>query len=163
AEGRRQGAAERARFARACLVESPEASIDSVVPAMHRPRPLTHVPGLAPVLLLVGSLAHAGAAAAGEPGSGPGSPPTVTIRPDTMRADELGSWRANLVIENKAGVGLYADSLSYEWKSDDPDSSASPHAGSVALTGLIALIAPASAGESTGMQWSSSAQFIRGT
>jgi dienelactone hydrolase len=50
-----------------------------------------------------------------------------------------------------------------EWRSDDPDSTPGPRTGVQALMGLVAVIAPASAGESTGMQWTSPADFERGT
>ena len=109
--------------------------------------------------LLLAARAHSAPA----PGASQGSPPVFHVEPDTLYADESGNWHAGLVIENKAGFGLYPDSLSMEWRSDDPDSTPGPRAGVLALMGLVAVIAPASAGETTGMQWSSPADFERGT
>ena len=104
------------------------------------------------VAMLLAARAHAGG----------GAPPVFHISPDTLYADEGGIWHASLVIENRAGYGLYADSLSMEWRSDDPDSTAAPHAGVAPLMGLVAVIGPASAGETMGMQWSAPADFVRG-
>ena len=108
-------------------------------------------------LALVALLAAAPTHAAG------GTPPGFKVIPDTLRADEAGTWHAGLLIENKAGYGLYADSLTMEWRSDDPDSTAAPRSGVTPLMGLVAVIAPASAGETTGMQWTAPADFERGT
>ena len=105
------------------------------------------------VALLLAARAHAAG----------GTPPVFHISPDTLRADESGVWHAGLQIENRAGYGLYADSLSMEWRSDDPDSPTAPHAGVMPLMGLVAVIASASAGETTGMQWSAPADFERGS
>ena len=110
------------------------------------------------LLLLLAALlprASSGAAAA--------TPPVFTVTPDTIRADETGLWRANLSIENKATYGLYPDSLSMEWRSDDPDSTTAPHAGLDPLQGLAHVIGAASAGESTGLQWTAPANFERGS
>jgi len=103
--------------------------------------------------LLLAARAHAAA----------GAPPSFHINPDTLVADESGVWHAGLLIENHATYGLYADSLTMEWRSDDPDSTAAPHAGVTPLMGLVAVIGPASAGESAGMQWSAPADFERGS
>jgi len=121
-----------------------------------RPRPRGRfgmsAPGLLVATVLLATRAHAA-----------GAPPAFRVDPDTIRADESGDWHASLVIENKAGYGLYPDSLVMEWRSDDPDSTAAPHVGVSPLMGLVAVIAPASAGESTGMLWSAPADFERGT
>jgi hypothetical protein len=92
-----------------------------------------------------------------------GTPPAFRIDPDTLRADASGTWHANLVIQNHAAFGLYADSLSMEWRSNDPDSTAAPHAGVTSFAGIVQVIGAAGAGESTGMQWSAPADFERGT
>ena len=120
-----------------------------------RGRTGTSAPLLVAVALLLATRAHAAGA--------PPAPPAFHIQPDTIVAEESGNWRAGLVIENKAGYGLYPDSLAMEWKSDDPDSSAAPRSGVTELPGLVQVIASASAGETTGMQWTAPAEFERGT
>ena len=97
------------------------------------------------------------------PARAAGAPPAFRMEPDTVRADDTGNWHAALVIENKADFGLYADSLTMEWRSDDPDSTPGPRSGLSPLMGLVHVIAPASAGETTGMQWTAPADFERGT
>ena len=111
------------------------------------------------LLVAAGLLPAARAHAAGAPPA----PPVFRVEPDTLVAEETGNWRAALVIENKAGFGLYADSLTMEWKSDDPDSSATPRSGVTELQGLVKVFAAASAGETSNMQWSAPADFERGT
>jgi len=117
----------------------------------------------APSVLALAVLLLAARAHAADAGATQGTPPVFSIDPDTLYADDTGNWHAGLVIENKAGYGLYADSLTMEWRSDDPDSTPGPRSGVQPLMGLVAVIAPASAGESTGMQWTSPADFERGT
>jgi hypothetical protein len=117
----------------------------------------------APSVLALAVLLLAARAHAADAGASQGTPPVFSIDPDTLYADDTGNWHAGLVIENKAGYGLYADSLTMEWRSDDPDSTPGPRSGVQPLMGLVAVIAPASAGESTGMQWTSPADFERGT
>ena len=116
----------------------------------------------APSVLALAVLLLAARAHAADAGATPGTPPVFRIDPDTLYADDTGNWHAGLVIENKAGYGLYADSLTMEWRSDDPDSTPGPRTGLQPLMGLVAVIAPASAGETTGMQWTSPADFERG-
>jgi dienelactone hydrolase len=108
------------------------------------------VPALA--ALLLAAPAHAA-----------GSPPTFHVEPDTIVADGLGNWHAGLVIQNKAEYGLYADSLTMEWRNDDPDSTSAPKAGVTPLQSLASVIPAASAGENTGMQWTAPADFEHGT
>lgn len=115
------------------------------------------------VLVLAALLLAARAHAAPAPVGSQGTPPVFLVDPDTLHADGSGNWHAGLLIQNKAGYGLYPDSLSMEWRSEDPDSTPGPRSGVLPLMGLVAVIAPASAGESTGMQWSSPADFERGT
>jgi len=115
----------------------------------------------APVLLALALLPFAAPAHAA-PASG-GAPPEFRVDPDTLYADGSGNLHASLLIQNKAGYGLYPDSLTMEWRNDDPDSSASPRAGVTPLMGLVRVFAAASAGESTGMQWMAPADFERGT
>ena len=88
--------------------------------------------------------------------------PVFRITPDTLRASELGEWRASLSIENHGDWGLYADSLYMDWVSADPDSSSAPHRGTRDLNALIKLAPPAGTGESTGLEWSAPAEFERG-
>src|SRR5262249_3009955 len=57
---------------------------------------------------------------------------------------------------------LYADSLSVEWRNDDPDSSARPRVGSMEMSGIVHAMPPAGVGESTGMMWTAQADFERG-
>jgi pimeloyl-ACP methyl ester carboxylesterase len=122
-----------------------------------RPRGRTGTFAPWPLALAALLVAAARARAAG------GTPPAFHVEPDTLRADESGIWHAGLVIENKADYGLYADSLVMEWRSDDPDSTPGPRSGSTPLMGLVRVIAAASSGETTGMQWSAPADFERGT
>jgi hypothetical protein len=102
--------------------------------------------------LLVAARAHAA-----------GTPPAFRLEPDTLIADENGVWHSSLVIENKTDYGIYADSLSMEWWSEDPDSTPGPRTGITPLMGIVHVIAPASSGEQTGMQWTAPADFERGT
>jgi len=89
--------------------------------------------------------------------------PTLEILPDTIRADENGTWRAGLKVQNNGEWGLYADSLNLVWKRTDDEVSAMPREGVNSLTGIVRVIPPASAGESTGMEWIAPADFERGT
>jgi len=114
---------------------------------------------LALAVVLLGTPVHAAPA----PGTAQGTPPGFRIEPDTLRADETGVWSANLVIQNKGAYGIYADSLSMEWRSDDEENSDAPRSGLTPLRGIVQVIAPASAGETTGMQWTAPADFERGT
>ena len=109
--------------------------------------------------VLLGPPAHAAPASA----AAQVTPPAFRIAPDTLRADESGVWSASLAIENKSAYGVYADSLSMEWRSDDNESSTAPKSGLTPLMGIVQVIAPAGAGETTGMQWSAPADFERGT
>ena len=114
---------------------------------------------LALAVLLLAVRAHAAQA----PSGSQGTPPVFSIDPDTLYADESGNWHAGLLIQNKAGFGLYCDSLTMEWRNDDPDSTPVARTGVNPLMGLVAVIATASAGETTGMQLSSPADFERGS
>lgn len=89
--------------------------------------------------------------------------PVFRASPDTLRANDLGEWRATLTLENRSQWGLYPDSLTIDWVSADPDSSAAPRSGTTDMNSLVRLVAPASAGESTGLEWSAPAEFERGT
>lgn len=85
------------------------------------------------------------------------------VSPDTLRADEMGEWRANLSLENHGAWGLYPDSLFMDWESADPDSTRLPRRGTRDLHALIKLVPPAGAGDATGLGWSAPAEFERGT
>ena len=124
--------------------------------------PMTH-PRSSWLRALAGVLLVSHAHAAPAPGGAQGTPPGFRIEPDTLRADETGVWHANLVIENKGAFGIYADSLAMEWRSDDVESGDAPRSGLTPLMGIVQVIAPASAGEKTGMQWTAPADFERGT
>jgi dienelactone hydrolase len=89
--------------------------------------------------------------------------PVFRVTPDSLRANELGEWRANLTLENHGEWGLYADSLTMDWVNADPDSSSLPRHGTRDLNAIVRLASPASAGESTGLEWSAPAEFERGT
>ena len=103
--------------------------------------------------LSIGVLAAAGADAQAH---------TFTVTPSTLRADELGQWRASLTLENKGQWGLYADSLAMDWVNADPDSSDRPRHETRPMGVLVSLMQPASAGESTGIEWTAPADFERG-
>ena len=108
-------------------------------------------------MLLTFSLLLAGASAA------LAAPPVFRVEPDTIRADSVGTWHVSLVIENPAEWGLYVDSLRVEWRNlDEPEGSAS-RAGTLSLQGLVPVVAPAGAGEQTGMVWNAPADFERGS
>lgn len=91
------------------------------------------------------------------------TPPTFRVTPDTLRADTLGVWRASLTLENHGEWGLYPDSLSLEWRSLDDEPSAAPKQGTTPLSALVRAMEPASARETTGLEWSAPADFERGT
>jgi len=120
---------------------------------------------MTPWLLALAGVLLAPPAAQAAPASGAaqGTPPAFRVDPDTLRADEAGVWSANLVIDNKGGFGIYADSLTMEWRSDDVESPDAARSGLTPLMGIVQVIAPAGAGERTGMQWTAPADFERGT
>ena len=91
------------------------------------------------------------------------APPVFRVEPDTIRADTLGIWRVGLVIENPAEWGLYPDSLTLEWRNLDEPSGSVPRTGTSSLQRLVSVIAPAGAGESTGLMWTAPADFERGS
>lgn len=101
--------------------------------------------------------------AAGRAGAAEERPPTFTVTPDTIRADSTGVWRAGLRIENHGEWGLYPDSLALEWRNLDDEPNTAPRQGRMSLTPLLHALGPAGAGESTGLDWNSPADFGRGT
>ena len=115
------------------------------------------------LLALAGVLVFSPAQTAPAPGAAQGTPPGFRVEPDTLRADETGVWQASMRIENKGAYGIYADSLAMEWRSDDVESGDAPRSGLTPLMGIVQVIAPAGAGESTGMEWTAPAEFERGT
>ena len=121
--------------------------------------PLARRPGsprTAVRIALVAVLAMAPVAASAEP-------PVFRLEPDTLRADAEGQWRVRFVIENRSERGLYVDSLALEWRSLDREPGGPAATGVHSLVTIARAIQPASAGESTGMEWSSPADFDRGT
>ena len=108
-------------------------------------------------LLLAASargLAAANAAAA---------PPTFDVTPDTLRADTTGTWRASLRVENLGDTGIYPDSLNLVWRRLDDEVSMAAREGVTSLSTIIRVMAPAGVGETTGFDWTSPADFERGT
>ena len=106
-----------------------------------------------PVLLLCASLATAAH----------GATPSLVVTPDTLRADATGVWNTELLLVNTDGKsGLYPDSLTLEFTSDDPDRSDHPKTGTIALTTFVRLMPPVGAGETGGVTWSAPADFDRG-
>ena len=89
--------------------------------------------------------------------------PVFQVIPDTLRADSLGSWHASLLLVNDSETGLYPDSLSLDWRTDDADVPEGVRSGRESLHGLVRALAPAGAGERTGMDWVGPARFERGT
>lgn len=90
------------------------------------------------------------------------APVRFVISPDTLRADADGMWHAGLSIENGGATGVYADSLFLEQWSLDPDSSTAPRHSVRSLEGLVRILAPAGAGESSGFDWTAPAEFTHG-
>lgn len=112
--------------------------------------PLLHRLPLAACAL---GLAFSGASAA---------PPTFTVTPDTIRADASGTWRASLRVQNNGEWGLYPDSLALVWRDLDVEVNSHPRDGVTSLTAMVSVIQPAGAGETTGFDWNSPADFERG-
>ena len=102
------------------------------------------------VVLLVAARARAGA-------------PVFKIVPDTLRASDMGEWRASLMLENHGEWGLYPDTLYMDWVSNDPDASDAPRRGTRDLNALVKLATPAAVGDATGVEWTSPSEFERGT
>lgn len=90
------------------------------------------------------------------------APVRLVVTPDTLRADADGMWRASVMVQNDGDSGVYADSLFLEQWSVDPDSSRTPRHGVRSLEGLVRILAPAGAGESSGFDWTAPAEFSRG-
>ena len=106
-----------------------------------------------PVLLLCASLATAAH----------GATPRLVVGPDTLRADGSGTWNTEIQVFNEDGkIGLYPDSLSLRFTSDDPDRGEHPHAGTLSLTTFVKLMPPVGAGEVGGVTWSAPADFDHG-
>jgi pimeloyl-ACP methyl ester carboxylesterase len=116
-----------------------------------------------PILTPATTLACLGVAALLAAAPARAGAPVFHITPDTLSADMDGEWRANLVLENHGEWGLYPDSLAMDWVSADPDSGNRPRRGTRDLNSLVRLATPASAGEATGVGWTSPAEFDRGT
>ncbi len=92
-----------------------------------------------------------------------GGAPTLSVSPDSLRADSSGVWHASLRVDNHSEWGLYPDSLVLEWRSLDTEPSAAPREGKTSLDMLIRAMAPAGAGETTGFDWNAPADFVRGS
>lgn len=84
------------------------------------------------------------------------------ITPDTLRADADGIWHASLMLQNDGDSGVYVDSLNLEQWRLDSDSSRTARYEARSLTGLVRIVAPAGAGESSGLDWSAPSEFTEG-
>lgn len=85
-----------------------------------------------------------------------------TIVPDTLRADEDGTWHASVRLANDGELGVYPDSLTLEQWSLDPDSSMTARHQVRSLDGLVRIMSPAGAGEASGFEWTAPAEFMTG-
>ncbi len=85
------------------------------------------------------------------------------VSPDTLRADGDGMWHTSISLENPGDAGIYADSLYLDMTNADADSSAQPRRSTRSLEGLMHVMGPTGAGETTGFEWTAPADFVTGT
>lgn len=87
---------------------------------------------------------------------------TLSIEPESLRADAQGLWAMRVKFVNRSASGAYPDSLMLEWTSDAGGADGAPGAGRVNLSALARAMQPTSAADSSVVSINVPAECTRG-
>ncbi|HEV2105373.1 MAG TPA: hypothetical protein VGU27_06540, partial [Candidatus Eisenbacteria bacterium] len=88
--------------------------------------------------------------------------PSLAATPDTLRADEQGSWNTTATLHNPLAVGLFPDSLCVDLEDGDPGVPSGPRAYTLREDAMAGAMGAIGGGEDHTFSWMLAAPFERG-